>query len=95
MVDYILSEAAREDLKNIYRYGYERFGERQAEHYYDGLIGCFAKIAKSPFQFQKVPEVGNDYRRFVYISESIYYRVKNNRLEIMAIIGRQDISNRL
>ncbi|NEN24876.1 type II toxin-antitoxin system RelE/ParE family toxin [Cryomorpha ignava] len=31
MSDYFLSEAARTDLKNIYRFGYERFGEQQAE----------------------------------------------------------------
>lgn len=95
MADYILSESAKADLKNIYRFGFERFGEQQAEKYFDGLIACFDEIATSPLQFQQVPEVGNGYHRCAYISESIYYRVVNNRVEIIAIIGRQDTSARL
>ena len=94
MVDYLLSEAAKVDLKNIYRFGYQRFGEQQAEQYFNGLIACFEEIAKSPLQFQRVPELG-DYHRCVYISESIYYRIVNERIEIMAIIGRQDAMTRL
>lgn len=95
MVDFILSESAKTDLKNIYRFGYKNFGEQQAEKYYDGLIACFAEIAKNPLQFQQVPEVGRGYHRCVNISESIYYRMVNNRVEIMAIIGKQDTSTRL
>ncbi len=95
MGKYILSESSRADLKNIYRFGLERFGEQQAEAYFNGLIACFDEIAKSPLQFQQVPEVGDGYHRCVYISESIYYRVVKKRIEIMAIIGRQDTSMRL
>jgi len=95
MAEYILSKSAKADLKNIYRFGYKRFGELQAERYYDGLIACFGKIAKNPLQFQRVPEVGSGYHRCVYISESIYYRLVNNRVEIMAIIGKQDTTTRL
>ncbi len=95
MLDYILSEAARTDLKNIYRFGYERFGEQQAERYYAGLIACFEEIAKSPLLYQSVPKYGVDYHRCDYISESIYFRVVRNRVEIMAIIGKQDTSTRL
>ena len=95
MAEYYLSESAKKDLKNIYRFGFERFGEQQAEKYFDGLLACFEEIAKSPLQFQQVPEVGVGYHRCVYISESIYYRVIKKRFEIMAIIGRQDTSARL
>ena len=95
MVDYVLSEAAKVDLKNIYRFGYQRFGEQQAERYFNGLIACFEEIAKSPLQFQRVPEVGAGYHRCVYMSDSIYYRIDSDRIEIMAIIGRQDTSTRL
>ena len=94
MADYTLSESAREDLKNIYRFGFEHFGEQQAESYFNGLIACFDEIVKNPLQFQRIPEVGVDYRRCVYISDSIYFRVKNKKIEIMAIIGRQDTITR-
>ena len=95
MVKYVLSESAKSDLKNIYRFGYDRFGEQQAESYFNGLIAYFDEITKSPLQFQRVPEVGIGYHRCVYISESIYFRIENDRIEIMAVIGRQDTSTRL
>lgn len=91
---YVLSNAAKTDLKNIYKFGYERFGEQQADRYFDGLLACFEEITKDPLIFPQLPELGN-YRRCVYISESMYYRVAKNRVEIMAIIGRQDTSTRL
>jgi toxin ParE1/3/4 len=94
MGSYILSESAKVDLKNIYRFGYQQFGEQQADKYFNGLIGCIEDIAKNPLQFQCVPELGT-YRRCIYISESIYYRIVNERVEIMAIIGRQDAKMRL
>ena len=94
MVKYILSESAKSDLKNIFRFGYNRFGEQQAESYFNGLIACFDEITKGPLQFQRVPELG-DYHRCVYISESIYYRIVNEGVEIMAIIGSQDAMTRL
>ncbi len=52
MTDYFLSESAKADLKSIYRFGVERFGEQQAERYFDGLIASFSEIAKNPLQFQ-------------------------------------------
>lgn len=95
MVEYVLSESAKTDLKNIYQYGFNRFGENQAERYYDGLIACFEEIVKNPHQFQRVPEVGHDFHRCVFFSENIYFRIANQRIEIMAIIGSKDISTRL
>ena len=61
MLNYVLSKSAKADLKNIYRFGYDRFGEQQADRYYDGLIACFREIAKNPLQFPLVPEVGTGY----------------------------------
>lgn len=94
MNKYLVSEAAKVDLKNIYKYGFIKFGEQQAERYFDGLILSFEKIAKHPYSYQETPELGDKYRRFVYFSDSIYYRVKSEHVEIMAIIGRQEFRNR-
>lgn len=95
MAEYFLSGSAKSDLKNIYRFGFERFGEQQADRYFTGLIACFEEIAEHPLMYQHVPEFGNDYRRCVYISDTIYYRIVGDRVEIMAIIGRQDFPARL
>ena len=94
MVDYKLSNLAKEDLIRIHRYGVEKFGMTQADKYFDTLFEYFDIIAKSPFSFESVDSIKIGYRRCVCGSDSIYYRISNtNIVEIMAIIGTQDLKN--
>ncbi len=51
MAKYRRTEAAHEDLENIYRFGIMKFGERQADRYYFGLVKCMENIVKNPLQF--------------------------------------------
>ena len=53
----------------------------------------FDIIAESPFSFESVDFIKTGYRRCVCGSDSIYYKVNNNVVEIMTIIGRQDLDN--
>jgi|TARA_B110000902_G_scaffold260538_1_gene333684 toxin ParE1/3/4 len=94
MVDYKLSNLAKEDLIRIHRYGVEKFGITQADNYFDTFFEYFDIIAKSPFSFESVDSIKIGYRRCVCGSDSIYYRISNtNIVEIMAIIGTQDLKN--
>ncbi|CAI8217172.1 MAG: Toxin ParE1 [Formosa sp. Hel1_33_131] len=94
MVDYKLRNLAKEDLIRIHRYGVEKFGMTQADNYFDTFFEYFDIIAKSPFSFESVDSIKIGYRRCVCGSDSIYYRISNtNIVEIMAIIGTQDLKN--
>ena len=94
MVDYKLSNLAKEDLIRIHRYGVEKFGMTQADNHFDTFFEYFDIIAKSPFSFESVDSIKIGYRRCVCGSDSIYYRISNtNIVEIMAIIGTQDLKN--
>tara|TARA_B110000967_G_scaffold86633_1_gene89233 strand:+ start:261 stop:551 length:291 start_codon:yes stop_codon:yes gene_type:complete len=94
MVDYKLRNLAKEDLIRIHRYGVEKFGITQADNYFDTFFEYFDIIAKSPFSFESVDSIKIGYRRCVCGSDSIYYRISNtNIVEIMAIIGTQDLKN--
>jgi toxin ParE1/3/4 len=42
-------------------------------------------------RYQAVDEIRKGYRRSVCGVDSIYYRIKGDDVEIMAIIGQQDI----
>ena len=53
----------------------------------------FDIIAESPHSFMSVDYIKTGYRRCVCGSDSIYFKVSNNTVEIMAIIGRQDLNN--
>ncbi len=92
MAEYKLSNAAKEDLIRIHHYGVKQFGVVQADKYFDSFFECFNIIAQQPFSFESVDFIKKGYRRCVCGSDSIYYKVNNN-IEIMAIIGRQDLNS--
>lgn len=93
MAKYRLSNEAKEDLIRIHLYGTEKFGEAQADKYFDSFFECFEIIALRPFSFVSVDYIKTGYRRCVCGSDSIFYRINNGVVEIMAIIGRQDLDS--
>ena len=93
MANYLLSNVAQEDLIRIHHYGINQFGMRQADKYFDSFFVYFDLIAQQPFSFESVNYIKPGYRRCVCGSDSIYYRVSNDIVEIMTIIGSQDLEN--
>ncbi len=93
MSKYRLSNVAKEDLIRIHQFGVKRFGIIQADKYFEKLFEYFNFIAEQPFSFEAVDFIKPGYRRCVCGSDSIYYRIENNVVEIMTIIGSQDLSN--
>jgi toxin ParE1/3/4 len=93
MAKYRLSNDARIDLIRIHHYEVERFGMVQADKYFDSLFEYFDIIAQRPFSFESVDYIKKGYRRCFCGADSIYYKVNDDIVEIMAIVGRQDLSN--
>ena len=91
MRQYRLSNDAKDDLRRIYQYGYQQFGEQQADRYYFGFFSQFEKIAKNPYAHPSVDQIRAGYRRAACGEDSIYYRVSESHVEIMAILGGQDV----
>jgi len=95
MRNFRLSNTAKEDLIRIHHYGVKTFGEKQADKYFDAFFDYFDRISKSPFSFESVDYIKIGYRKCVCGSDTIYFRINENDkvVEIMAIIGRQDLKN--
>jgi len=91
MPKYRLSNTAKEDLIRIHHFGTKQFGSNQADKYFNQFFDSFDKIAERPFAYESVDYIKPGYRRCVSGSDSIYYRIGNNIVEIMTIIGRQDL----
>lgn len=91
MSNYLLSEAAKDDLIEIAQYSDENFGVVQSDNYRDQLKRRFLVIAERPLFFPAVDHIRVGYRRSVCGTHSIYYRIEGNSVEIIRIIGRQDI----
>ena len=93
MVKYRLSNEAKVDLIRIHQYGVEKFGMTQADKYFDAFFEYFEIITQRPFSFESADYIKKGYRRCVCGSDSIYFKINEDIVEIMAIVGRQDLSN--
>ena len=93
MDKYRLSNSAKEDLIRIHHFGIKKFGEAQADKYFEDFFERFEIIASNPFQFEAVDFIKKGYRRCPCGSDTIYYKISKNTVEIMAIVGKQDIDD--
>jgi toxin ParE1/3/4 len=93
MAKYRLSNEAKKDLIRIHHYGVEMFGMVRADKYYESFFEYFDIIAQRPFSFEAVDHIKKGYRPCAYGADSIYFRIMDDAVEIMAIIGRQDLDN--
>lgn len=92
MSKYKLSKTAKEDLIRIHQFGVRKFGMEQADRYFNAFFESFESIAKRPLSFESVEFIKPGYRRCVCGVDGIYFRITDDTVEIMAIIGRQDAS---
>lgn len=90
MAKYKLGNEAKNDLIRIHHYGVIKFGLDQADKYFDSFFKHFDLIAQQPYSFEAVDYIKKGYRRCVCGSDSIFYRINDGTVEIMAIIGRQN-----
>ena len=95
MASYRLNREALEDLDRLYEHGVLTFGLRQADAYFDGIVNRFQKIADQPELYPAIDHIRQGYRRSVYKSHSIYYRIYPDDIVIVRILGQQDIGRAL
>ncbi|MBC8241288.1 MAG: type II toxin-antitoxin system RelE/ParE family toxin [Alphaproteobacteria bacterium] len=90
MGSYKLSKAADEDFENIFDYGIDTFGLDQAVRYQNSMKQRFDTLAEQPDLYPAVDDVRKGYRRSVFGSHSIYYRIEGQGILIVRILGQQD-----
>lgn len=95
MAKYRLSNEAKNDLIRIHHHGVKKFGITQADKYFDSFFEYFDIISQRPFSFESVDYIRKGYRRCVCGIDNIYYKINNDTVEIMAIVGRQDLNKKL
>ncbi len=92
MAKYRLSNTAKEDLIRIHQYGVKQFGEQQADKYFETFFEYFNTISQSPYSFEAVDFIKPGYRRCVCGSDTIYFKISGDFIDIMAIVGNQDLN---
>ena len=90
MASYELAQAADEDFENIFDFGINTFGLHRALKYQNSMKQRFGELAEQPKLYPAVDHIREGYRRSVYGSHSIYYRIEGKHVVIVRILGRQD-----
>ncbi len=95
MPRYRLTKKAENDLFELALYGIQQFGVERSRKYRDQLKQRFEELAQQPEQYPLVTHIRKDYRRSVCGVHSIYYRIDNEGVEIVRVLGRQDLVKEL
>ncbi len=87
MPNFSLTEAAKNDLKNIARFTQKRWGREQRNHYLKSLDDCFYQLSSNPAMGKACGEIRPGYHKFPTGSHVAYYRTKSNQqIEIVRIL---------
>lgn len=90
MARYEITEAASQDLEDIFVFGITRFGETQAMRLRDAFLDHFRELSEMPKIAQVAPIGDGKYRRSTLKSFAIYYRELGWGILVVRILGRQD-----
>ena len=75
----------------IAQYGDEHFGIIQSDRYREKLKRRFSVIADTPLLYPAIDHIRKGYRRSMCGVHAIYYRTDSEGVEIMQVLGRQDL----
>ncbi|MEM7620008.1 MAG: type II toxin-antitoxin system RelE/ParE family toxin [Pseudomonadota bacterium] len=87
MGSYKLSQGAQEDLDYLYEDGILRYGLKQADHYYDGLIDRFHFLADNPQIGYNSFDLAPNLQRFPYERHMIFFMSTDTGILIVRVLG--------
>ncbi|CAN8140865.1 Toxin [uncultured Thiomicrorhabdus sp.] len=89
--DLVLAPVAESDLKEIYRYTVENWGNKQAQDYLVHIKQSFKTLLNNPSIGRERNELGQNVRGINCKSHIIFYRHIKTELQIIRVLhGRQD-----
>jgi toxin ParE1/3/4 len=87
----VIAPAAKNDLKDIYHYGLQHWGQAQSESYLSMIKNQFWLLTQQPLMGTERPELLPNIRSLPIESHTLFYRVNHNGVEIIRVLhGRQD-----
>ena len=85
----VISPSAQDDLKNIFQYSLNNWGETQAIEYLDALKTQLWTLTEQPLIGIERSELLPDLFSFPVESHIIFYRKTSTRIEIVRILHRR------
>jgi len=90
------TQAARQDLKAIYRSSARQFGLAQADAYRDGLLAALGFCAENPTVVREIVDNSRALRAHPYRSHLIIFVIDDETVSIVRVLhSRQDIHRNL
>ena len=86
---YSLTPAAKADLREIWLYTLENWGEAQADRYLFQLEECCERLVEHPELGRPRDELRRGYRSLLEGSHLIIYRYHLDRIEIIRVLHRR------
>lgn len=83
---YVLSQAAEDDLGQIFDYTKLEFGLDQAIQYLSEVERMFYQLCDNPALGRERKEIRNGLRAIPYCSHTIFYRVLTHQIRVVRVL---------
>jgi len=93
---FVITKKAVTDLEEIWLYAVEKWSVEQADRYYNLLFDEINYICTNSNAGKSMEHIRKSYRAAKVKSHLIFYRLLNDKIEIIRILHeRMDVENRL
>lgn len=94
MGSFLLTNAAKADLRNIARFTEQKWGREQRKHYLKGMDDVFRCLADSPALGVSCDYIAPELRKHTFQSHMIYYDIASATqvLIVRVLHKRMDVS---
>ena len=84
-----LLPTAREDLREIWLFGAERWGDARADAYFFDLTEAIERLGLAPLMNAVAEELGEPYRRLFFAAHTVIYRVESEAVVVVRVLHQR------
>ncbi|MBD3584111.1 type II toxin-antitoxin system RelE/ParE family toxin [Flavobacterium selenitireducens] len=93
---YRITEAAYNDLNDIYFYTFQKWSENQASKYFESIIHEIRLFSENPEKAKRMPKVRTDFFYFRALSHYVFFKRNGEVIEVVRILHKMmDFSQHL
>jgi len=96
MLEIVIRPRARSDIKKIWRYTYDNWGEKQADVYTDALGQAIEEMIENPEMGNSIEHIRKGYRLYHFKHHFVIYRLSSTALDVVRVLGeKMDVKQHL
>jgi len=85
---YRITEAAYNDLSDIYFYTFQKWSANQAGRYFESIIQEIELFSENPEKAKRMPKVRSDFFYFRALSHYVFFRKNGDTIEVIRILHK-------